>query len=220
MTIAAFFDLDGTVLKVNSGALWAKREFGEGRIGFRQYLEAAAYMLAYRVRTIDMESVMRKALLTVKGEREEAVRRRIRKWYVDEVGSQVAEGARRVLRAHAKAGHMLVLLTTNSPYEAEAASEHLGMHAWISSVYETRDGVLTGEPTLPLCYGEGKVVLATRFAREHGVDLQRSFFYTDSASDMPMLRRVGNPNAVNPDPLLWLYARHRGWPVLDWRRAK
>ncbi|MGD8627079.1 MAG: haloacid dehalogenase-like hydrolase, partial [Anaerolineae bacterium] len=75
------------------------------------------------------------------------------------------------------------------------------------------DGRLTGEIEPPPCYGQGKVVWAERFAREHAVDLSASYFYTDSISDLPLLERVGQPVAVNPDPRLRRLARARGWQI-------
>lgn len=215
--VAALFDLDWTLLAVNSGALWVARERRVGRISARQHLRALLYLLAYRVNIIDMEHAMRQALQTVKGEREEVVRGWTREWYYEEVAGRVAPGARRALAAHRAAGHRLVLLSSTSPYEAECAVEHLGLDAAITSRYEVRGGVFTGAPELPICYGAGKVHHAEAFATRHGVDLAASFFYTDSASDLPMLRRVGNPRAVNPDLRLRLHAWRRGWPILDWR---
>jgi phosphoserine phosphatase len=69
----------------------------------------------------------------------------------------------------------------------------------------------------PLCFGAGKVVHASAWARDHGVDLSASAFYTDSVSDLPMLERVGEPRVINPDLRLRRVARRRGWPIESWR---
>jgi len=82
--------------------------------------------------------------------------------------------------------------------------------------YEVNDGRLTGEVIKPLCYGEGKVHYAEVLAAADGIDLDGSWFYTDSFTDLPMLERVGNPRIVNPDPRLRRLARQRDWPILDW----
>ena len=70
----------------------------------------------------------------------------------------------------------------------------------------------------PFVYGEGKVAAMRRFADEHEIDLPESWAYSDSASDLPMLRLVGNPVAVNPDPELARIAADRGWRVLRFER--
>src|SRR5438046_3088418 len=58
---------------------------------------------------------------------------------------------------------------------------------------------------------------ADRFASEHDIDLGRSYFYTDSITDLPLLERVGEPRVVNPDPRLGRVAARRGWPVVRLR---
>ena len=217
MPVAAFFDLDRTLISVNSGRLWISRERRLRRISLRQLAEATVMLVAYRLSLVDMDASMRKALSVYRGEREEVLAAWTREWFDAEVRQWVSEGARRALDEHRAAGHLRVLLTSSSPYVSAIVGEHLELDGWISSRYEVKDGVLTGEPVLPLCYGPGKVTLAEAYAREHDVDLGRSFFYTDSYTDLPMLVRVGEPRVVNPDMRLRLAALRRGWPVLTWR---
>ncbi len=217
MKIAAFFDLDRTLITVNSGALWVKREYQRGRISTRQMVEAIFMLLAYRLSLLDMEASLRKALRIYRGVSEEVIDRRTYRWYYEEVAHKVSVEALEALEHHRQAGHLLVLLTSSSPYVAAAATEHMALDEWISSRYEIREGCLTGELVLPLSYGAGKVPNAEVFARERGIDLARSYFYTDSYSDLPMLLRVGEPRVVNPDLRLNLYARRHGWPRLKWR---
>lgn len=217
--VAAFFDLDKTLLSVNSGKLWIHRERRLGRITRAQVVDAAFKILAYRLGIIDMDAAMRKALAVYRGIPEHTVEQWTREWYREEVASHVSPGGRAALAEHREAGHLLVLLTSSSPYASAIATEQMQLDAYISTVYEVREGVFTGEPELPLCYGEGKVVRAEAFARESDVDLDQSYFYTDSNTDRPMLERVGHPRVVNPDLRLRLHARRRGWPILDWHNA-
>ena len=214
---AAFFDLDRTLITVNSGALWVKREYRRGRITNRQMAEAIFLLAAYRLSLMDMDASLRRAIRVYRGDNEEAIAQRTHLWYQEEVADKVSTEALAALEQHRQAGHLLVLLTSSSPYASAAATEHLGLDGWLSSRYEVKDGCLTGEPIFPLCYGAGKVINAEAYAREHDVDLAQSYFYTDSYSDLPMLLRVGQPRVVNADLRLNLYARLRGWPRLNWR---
>ncbi len=216
MKAAAFFDLDKTLLTVNSGRLWMQCERRAGRLSRWQMTEAAVYLVAYRFGLINMERAMRRALKTVRGLEEDLLRRRTQTWFKDEVEKHEAPGARAAIAEHSEAGHRLVLLTSSSPYESEAATEFFGLDDFLCTRYQTIDGRLTGEVIKPMCYGAGKVEHAGRWARDHDVDLAISYFYSDSITDLPMLQAVGNPRIVAPDPRLRRTARKNGWPVLDW----
>ena len=74
----------------------------------------------------------------------------------------------------------------------------------------------TGRPEQPLCLGDGQVARAERLAREQGFRLEDAVFYTDSMSDLPLLERVAEPVAVNPDPRLRRIAEKRGWRIETW----
>jgi HAD superfamily hydrolase (TIGR01490 family) len=216
---AAFFDLDGTLLLKNSGALWLKSERRAGRVSAWQALWGGIYLVGYRLAAIDMDEVMEKALATIRGESEAVIRERTHTWYHHTVAPLAAPGAWPVLAEHRAQGHPLVLLTSSSRYESEAAQAQFALDDILYTGYAVEDGRFTGQPVRPLCYGAGKVTWAERWAEAHDVDLAASFFYTDSLTDVPMLERVGQARVVNPDARLRRFARKRGWPVLDWRFA-
>jgi HAD superfamily hydrolase (TIGR01490 family) len=218
-TTAAFFDLDGTLLSANSGSLWMAREWRHGRISPLQAVQGVFYLAAYRLGVVDMEKVTIKALETVKGEQESLLRQWTRQWFEQEVIPHVAPRAPETVRRHRDEGHRLVLLTSSSVYESEAATEHFGLHDFLCMRYEVRDGRFTGDVVRPICFGAGKVHHAEKLAARHGISLEESYFYTDSITDLPMLLRVGHPRAVNPDYRLRRRARREGWPILDWSSA-
>ncbi len=213
---AAFFDLDKTLIAVNSGKLWMNHEREEGRLPLSMVLRGMSYFLLYHFGLIDMNKAMSQALGTVKGISEERVDQITQEWFHSIVTPYEAPGARGTLNGHRKAGHPLVLLTSSSPYESRCAQKFFDMDARLHSHYEVQDGVFTGRFVAPLCYGEGKVHYATEYAREHGIDLGQSYFYTDSYTDLPVLELVGHPRIVAPDPRLRRLATRRGWPILDW----
>ncbi len=213
---AAFFDLDGTLLSANSGKLWLQRERRMGRLDNRQTLLGIWYLALYKAGIIDMEKVTVEALKTVKGEKEETLRRWTHAWFQETVVPHVAPASDNALAFHRSQGHPLVLLTSSSRYESEAAVEHFNLDHFLCMGYEVSHGRFTGEVRKPLCFGQGKVIHAEKFALDHGVSLEKSFFYSDSVTDLPMLRRVGRPVAVNPDFRLSRYASKLGWPIMDW----
>lgn len=218
MRRAAFFDLDGTLLTVNSAALWIRRERRLGHVRKRQLVQAAAWFALYKLGVLRIEAAMEEAARTVKGTHEAELRQATREWYAAEVAPRAAPGAFEAVERHREAGDRLVLLTSSSAWASECAVEQFGLHAFLSTRFEVADGRLTGRVEQPICYGQGKVVLAERYAAAHGIDLEHSAFYTDSFTDRPMLERVGAPRVVGPDLRLRREAIRRGWPVLDWRR--
>lgn len=218
MAGAAFFDLDGTLLTVNSAGLWIRREQRRGRLGHRHLALAALYFVGYRLSVIDIDKVMRNALSTVRGTEESTVRAETHAWWREEVRPYFAPGGLPVLEAHRTRGEPLVLLTSSSPYAGEMAVSDFRLDAALTTTFEVAGGRFTGEPVRPICYGDGKVALAREWAAANGIALSESTFYTDSMTDLPMLECVGRPVAVNPDPRLRWEARRRGWPVLDWTR--
>ena len=216
MPTAAFFDLDRTLLTVNSADLWVRRERRLGRITNWQLARAALWLGGYKLGVLDMETALGAALGMLRGVEEEAIRAETHAWWTEEVRQYVAPGARAVLEQHRQQGELLVLLTSSSRYASEMARAEFGLDAVLCQGYEVKDGRFTGQPLRPLCYAAGKVLVAEAWAKEHGVDLAQCAFYSDSSTDLPMLSRVGRPFAVHPDLRLKRAARSRGWPLLDW----
>jgi phosphoserine phosphatase len=95
----------------------------------------------------------------------------------------------------------------------------LGMDDVVSTQLEVEKGLFTGRVVGPACFGRGKVHWAEALGQKRSLDLDKSWFYTDSYTDLPMLERVGNRVIVNPDPRLRRAARQRGWVVESWLEA-
>jgi len=115
---------------------------------------------------------------------------------------------------HQDAGRPAFIVTAASQGTAEMLAHVLFFDGAAGSKLEERDGVYTGRFDGPFCYGEGKPVRMRELADERGIDLAESWAYSDSASDLPMLRAVGHPVAVNPDSELARVAREEGWDVM------
>jgi len=216
MKTAAFFDLDKTLITVNSGKIWMQAELKAGRLSVWNFAESLVYFLAYQFGAIDMGHAMKRAMKTIQGQDEEVVRKRTYSWFENEVQQYAAPGAQKSIEGHRKDGHILVLLTSSSMYESEAATKFFGLDDFLCTKYGVTNGRFNGNFIKPLCYGPGKVIHAKQWAKENDVDLGRSFFYTDSITDLPMLMEVGNPRVVNPDTRLKRMAKKKNWPILNW----
>jgi HAD superfamily hydrolase (TIGR01490 family) len=120
---------------------------------------------------------------------------------------------------HQDAGRRVYIITAAAQEVAEMLAHVLALDGGIGSRFsEVRDGVFTGEPVGLFIYGEGKAQAIVELAQREGIDLAGSYAYSDSQSDLPMLRLVGHPVVVNPDPELGRVARAEGWEVLRFDR--
>lgn len=215
--IAAFFDVDHTLLEVNSGASWLRHAWRTGKVKPLRALQAVGWLIRYRLALLDLEDVSARVALDYKGVRVAAMDAEVREWFDRDVVQHVCVEGREHVADHLQRGHFVTLLTSGTRFSAAPLADLLKVSHVLCTDLEAIDGVLTGRHIAPACAGPGKVVHAERFAAEHGIDLARSYFYTDSFSDLPMLERVGCPRIVNPDPRLRRHARARGWEIERWR---
>lgn len=127
-------------------------------------------------------------------------------------------GALSLIKRSREQGHRQVLITGGIDYITRPFAEHLGFDDWVANSLEIKDGKATGRIAPPFIAGPNKAAWVREYAREHDVDLERSFAYADSGSDLPLLTSVGYPAAVNPDRSLRTTARSYNWPILDLTR--
>jgi HAD superfamily hydrolase (TIGR01490 family) len=120
---------------------------------------------------------------------------------------------------HQDAGRRVYIFTAAAQELAEMLAHVLAFGGGIGSRFsEVRDGVYTGQPTGLFIYGAGKAQAIAELAERESIDLAASYAYSDSESDLPMLRLVGHPVVVNPDQELARVARAEGWEVLRFER--
>lgn len=217
-TVAAFFDVDYTVLNASSSVLYVKHMRHHGHLGPLDMLRVGWYVLLYRTEIIDFAKVIAQLARSAAGESAPEMRAFCDRWFHQVVVQYVSEDARQRIAYHRAQGHRPVLLSAATQYVNRPLAEHLGLgDDFLCTRLEVTDGILTGQLIEPACYGTGKIHWARQFAAEQGIDLTASFFYTDSHSDLPMLRIVGHPVAVNPDRRLRRLAQKIGWPILTFR---
>lgn len=212
----AFFDLDLTLLEINSASLWIRRELRLGHISRWSAIKGAAWLGMYELGFAKLEDAIRSAASTLRGKEEAVMAQRTEDFWEAEVAMRIRPGATAAIAAHREAGDRMVLLTSSSNYLGQLAVDALGLDGLLSNRFEVQAGRYTGEMHNPLCYGPGKLVHAQKEADTHGVRLADCSFYTDSMSDLSVLDAVGHPVAVHPDPRLRREANRRGWKIADW----
>ncbi len=213
----AFVDLDRTLLSVNSGTLWVKREMRDGHLGLVDGLRALAWITRYGLGWVTADDAVRAAVASLAGTPRAPLEARTDVFFHEEVLPRVRPGARAALGAYAARGERVVLLTSSSNYLAARTAAALGLDGFLCTTLEVdaedrHTGRIVGAP----CFGVGKITHAEAWCAAHGERLADASFYTDSFSDLPVLERVAAPRIVDPDRRLARVARRRGWPVVDW----
>jgi HAD superfamily hydrolase (TIGR01490 family) len=212
---AAFFDFDHTLISKSSGLLWYRYMRKKGHTSMLDIAKAAYAYLRYRRNSLDIKALAEKEMQKVVGVREEAMIQMCDQWFDEMVKEYLYPRAVEVVNEHRRQGHTLAILSAATQYAIRPVKRYLHIDHDICTRLVVREGCFTGELVEPYCYGEGKPYWAERFAQENDIRLEECFFYTDSYTDMPMLKRVGMPRPVNPDKLLRAEARKRGWQVLQ-----
>jgi putative phosphoserine phosphatase/1-acylglycerol-3-phosphate O-acyltransferase len=217
MRAAAFFDLDRTVLRSASGPLVTG---ALARAGLVPAAGVKGQGFLYRIydvigETLPAMALARLAASASKGWPGEEVKQ-AGKAAAEELEELVAPYSRGLIAKHKKEGRPVVLATT-TPYDLICPlAERLGFDDVIATRYETDDeGSYTGGIDAEFVWGTGKLDAVRRWAADNDVDVSESWAYSDSFYDLPLLRAVGHPRAVNPDPRLRAFATLARWPVIQ-----
>lgn len=215
--IAAFFDMDKTLLSASSAVLMARYMRKRGELAWRDAMRALSAMLRYKMGRLDMIETTRQIVREFAGHSEAERIAYTRQWFQEHLIDYVTEEGRRWVEGHRRLGHRVALITASPNYTAAELAGHLGMgdEDVMATRFEVVYGRFTGRLLEPMIYGQGKLDAARAYAAAHAVDLRRSYFYTDSIADLPLLEMVGFPVAVNPDRRLRHTALARGWSVVN-----
>lgn len=219
--VAAFFDIDRTVLEVNSGTQWTRYQWRTGQMSPFMLARAMGWLVQYHFGLLDFDAMAKKVLRTYAGKPVEPIYEEVERFFKSDVAWAICEEARTRIEEHRRQNHLVVLLTSATRFLSTPVARALEVeHILCTEVEVDDDGRLTGRCLEPSCYGPGKVSKAQDFAQEHDIALERSYFYSDSCSDLPMLMKVGEPRVVNPDPRLRRRALELGWSIESWRAPK
>jgi putative phosphoserine phosphatase/1-acylglycerol-3-phosphate O-acyltransferase len=214
----AFFDLDRTLIAGYSILALASEtaRLGARRGQWRQSARVIGDLLQHRVdgSGSNYHRVVRRTSRVLAGISETALTRLGEQAYRKHLAKSLYREAIALVEAHRAAGHKLVIVSAASRYQVDPIARVLGIEEVCCTRLEVIDGRFTGQVIAPLCYGEGKLLAARRSARQHGAAMKNCWFYSDSSADLPLLRKVGNPVAVNPSDKLGAHARAANWPQL------
>lgn len=216
---AAFFDIDRTLIDGQSGVLLGKHLVKKGEVKAGYFISRVLYYtFLYRIHRLNYEHLVTLGMKFFEGMKQEDVDALGKECFEKAVRGRIFKEAVGLVRHHKKQGRMCVIVSSAPKMVAEPVAEFFGMDDMLVTEGIIKNGMITGEVKKPLCYAEGKRVLAEKFAKKHHIALEKSYFYSDSATDLPLFEAVGHPIAVNPERKLLSIAKKRRWKILHFKK--
>ncbi len=219
--IAAFFDLDKTLIAKSSTLAFSRPFFDEGLLNRRAVLKSSYAQFLFLLSGADadqMERMRRHITEMCAGWEVEQIKAIVRETLDDIVTPLVFAEASELIADHAALGHDIVIVSASGEEVVSPIADALGADHSVATRMRVHEGKYTGDVDF-YCFGPGKAEAMHSLAEQHGYDLARSHAYSDSSTDLPMLECVGKPTTVNPDRKLRRIAADRGWPVLTFTDA-
>src|SRR5215475_8762534 len=218
--IGAFFDFDGTLIDGYSLSAFARHHLRSLQVKPADL----GRMLLTGIRGVtseeDFERFTVLSMHTWAGRSEDELAELGERLFVQGISGSLYPEAWRLVEAHQKAGHTVVLASSATRFQVEPTARAMGVSHILVSPVEIVNGICTGRPGGPLLWRAGKAAAVREFAGEHGIDLADSYAYSNGDEDVPFLRAAGRARAINPGRHLAEAARHYGWPVTRFRSRR
>ena len=216
---AAFFDLDKTIVARSSPLAFGRTFLKEGLIGRSTLLKSLYAQVLFRMFGADeakMEKMRVEAAKLTAGWEQQKVREVVAEVLDEVISPLIYAEALDLMHDHRAAGRLIVIVSSSPEEIVEPLAKMIRVDHWIATRPKIVDGVYTGELDF-YAYGQYKAQAIEDLARDLDINLGRSFAYSDSVTDLPMLQLVGNPVAVNPDKELRRIALESGWTIETFR---
>jgi HAD superfamily hydrolase (TIGR01490 family) len=214
----ALFDLDHTLLPIDSDYEWSRFLVRIGVLDGEAYeRENDRFYREYQAGTLDIAEFLRFQLAPLAAHPRATLDAWHRRFMAEVIEPRILPAARALVERHRAQGDLLALVTATNAFVTAPIARAFGIEHLVATGIEDRDGEFTGRPQGTPSFREGKIVRTEEWLASLGHTLGgfgRSWFYSDSRNDIPLLERVTDPIATNPDAVLHQAAIERGWPVV------
>jgi HAD superfamily hydrolase (TIGR01490 family) len=213
----AFFDLDDTLIRANSGKLLVRAAYNKGMMSTPDLIRALWLSFLYKFRLMDSEKIIAGMLKWLAGVPEKRVSDLSSEVFEKHMLNAIPEEARNEIRMHKDKNAAVVILSSALSPVCQIVADHLKMDGVICTHIETEGGRYTGRTAGKLCYGNEKVFRLKEYCEINNSNLENAWYYGDSFSDFHVLQIVGNPVCVNPDKKLFKAANRNSWKIYIWK---
>ncbi|NVF13736.1 HAD-IB family hydrolase [Vreelandella maris] len=214
----AIFDLDNTLLSIDSDHAWGEFLLEQGAVDPVAYREAnERFMADYNAGTLDMAAFLEMALKPLADNTPEQLAAWHQQFMVSKIEPSILPKAEELLARHRTKGDTLLIITATNRFITAPIAERLGVDHLIAVNPEVEQGRYTGRVSGTLSYREGKVTRLEQWLKDQDLSMEGAWFYSDSHNDLPLLEIVEHPVAVDPDDTLRNVAEERQWRIMTLR---
>ena len=214
----ALFDLDNTLIAGDSDYLWGDFLLAQGRVDASEHKALNAHFYEqYKKGELDIDEYLAFALGPMAGMTRETLAPLQRQFVRDHIEPILLDAAFDLLQKHRVLGDTLVIITATNTLVTQPIANRLGVDNLIGCEAEIVDGRYTGRPAGVPSFAEGKVSRIKAWCEGNNQSMDNAVFYSDSHNDLPLLRVVDRPVAVDPDDRLREEASSQGWDIISLR---
>ena len=220
---AAFFDVDNTILRGSSSFLFGKSAFERKFFSRKDFWRFAWHQFVFIWKgenNTKLSALKDRALSLVEGQRVSDLQGLVDEVYEKHIKLKLWPETVRLAKDHIKQGREVWLVTAAPQELGDVIAHELGLTGAIGTKVERKNGILTGKLVGKPIHGAEKRKALKALAKDRNLSLKRSYAYSDSQNDLPMLTAVGHPVAVNPDKILTRYAKAADWPIYDFKKRE
>jgi HAD superfamily hydrolase (TIGR01490 family) len=210
----AAFDLDKTILSVNSSRLVVTRSRKLGLMTRRDYHRAIYYSLVYKFDLKDANEIVLSMMKWLKGLKEAEVVTLSERHIVPEMKKTIRPEIVEEIKYHRRNNARLVMLSSALPYLCNPIARHLGMDDVVCTNLEKDNDSFTGRSIGPLVFGPEKAVRMNKYCTENSCSMEDAWYYGDAYTDRFVLGNVGHPVCVQPEMKLRWLAKRKGWKII------
>lgn len=210
----AAFDLDKTILTVNSSRIVVRKSRAMGMMNSREFRQAIYYSIVYKFDLKDANEIVLSMMQWLKGLKEEEVNAMARDHVVPLLLEMIRDEIRDEIAMHRENNAKIILLSSALPYLCIPVANQLKMDDVVCSHLEVKDGHFTGHAERNLVFGREKAVRMKEYCTSNGFQLDTAWYYGDAFTDRFVMQSVGNPVAVKPEIKLRWMASRKGWKIL------
>jgi len=214
----AIFDLDNTLLSNDSDFLWGQFLVEQGIVDANYYAAKNDQFYAqYQAGKLDIDEFLRFALKPLADNKAEDLYRWREQFIEEAIKNVVAPGAQKLLDKHRQSGDTLMIISATNQFVTRPIADLFGISILLATQPEKIGGEYSGDYLGTPTFQQGKVVVLEQWLKNNQQTLQGSYFYSDSQNDLPLLKKVDFPVAVDPDDALKAIATKRNWKIISLR---